>query len=85
MAAVDTSGGVTSPASHAFTITPGDGSDLSNVTRALWAGVAGNIKVTMEGGETVILVGFPAGIPIPIRVKRVHATSTTATDIVGFY
>jgi len=85
MAAADTSGGTTSPATHAYAITPGDGADVAHVTRALYAGVTGDIKVTMEGGETVVLVGFPAGMPIPIRVKRVHATSTTATSIVGLY
>lgn len=85
MAALDTSGGTTGPATRAFAISPGDGADLTNITRALYAGVTGDIKVTMEGGDVVLLVGFPAGMPIPLRVRRVWSTSTTATSIVGFY
>ena len=85
MAAADTSGGTTAPASRAFEISPGDNADLTNVTRALWAGVTGTVKVTMEGGDVVNLVGFPAGMPIPLRVRRVWSTGTSATSLVGFY
>ena len=85
MPALDVSSGTDAPATHAFAISPGDGSDLAYVTRALYAGVTGTVKVTMFSGDVVTLVGFPAGIPIPIRVKRVWATDTTATSIVGFY
>lgn len=85
MAAVDTGGGVTGPATKAFDVTPGDSADLAFVTRALWVGGAGNIKVTTSGGDTVILSGVTAGSLIPIRVSRVHSTSTTATLIVALY
>ena len=85
MAALDNSGGTVGPATRAFAITPGDGSDLTIAPRALWVGGAGDVKITTFGGDTVILVGVTAGTMIPIRVSRVHSTSTTASSIVGLY
>ena len=85
MSAIDNSGGGTGPATRGFAVTPGDGSDLAIATRALWVGGAGDVKVTTVGGDTVILVGVTAGSLLPIRVSRVHSTSTTATSMVGLY
>lgn len=85
MAALDASSGTDKPATRGFAISPGDNADIAYVTRAVWVGGAGNLKVTMFGGDTIILVGVAAGTLIPIRVSRVHSTSTTATSIVGLY
>lgn len=85
MAALDVSSGTDAPASRAFNITPGDGADVQYVTRALWIGGAGDIKIATPSGDVVILVGVAAGTLIPIRVSRVYSTSTTATSIVGLY
>jgi hypothetical protein len=75
----------TAPAVHAFAITPANGADLSFVTRGLYVGVSGDVKVDTLGGDTVTFVGLAAGVIHPIRAKRVYATGTTATDIVGVY
>ncbi len=84
MAAVDNfasnAEGTDSPASHAAVVTPSNTTDLSYVTRALIIGTSGDVKVTTKGGETVILPSVPAGI-LPLRVARVFATGTTATNI----
>lgn len=85
MPALDKSSGTTGPASNAFDIAPGDGSDLAIVTRALWVGGAGAVKLTTQGGDTVTLSGVTAGSLIPIRVSRVFSTGTTATLLVGLY
>lgn len=71
------------PASSGFTITPSDGSDLTETTRALYVGTAGNLAVQMLTGETLTLSGVPAGSFLPLRVNRVLATGTTAAAIVG--
>ena len=73
------------PAAYAETVTPSDASDLSYVTRGLWVGGAGNVKVLMLGGDAVTLVGVQAGTLLPIRVSRVYSTDTTATSMVGLY
>jgi hypothetical protein len=73
------------PAVHAFAITPHDANDLDYVTRGIYVGGAGNLKVTMLGGETVTFTGVAAGQIYPIRASRVFATLTTATSLVGVY
>ena len=86
MAAVDKSmGGLGEPAIHAVAVTPSDADELATVSRALYIGGAGNVVVVTYGGDTVTLVGATAGQIIPIRVKQVKATSTTATSIVSLY
>jgi hypothetical protein len=72
------------PASHAFAVTPSDGSDLSTWALALYVAGSGDVRVTTWGGETVTFAGVPAGV-LPVRVRRVHATGTTATGIIGLY
>ena len=74
---------IEAPATHAEAVTPSDSAELTNVTRALYVGGAGNVVVVMHGGETVTFTGVPAGAILPIRVKQVKSTSTTATSIVG--
>lgn len=68
------------PAEHAAVVTPSDTVDLVDVSRALIVGTTGDLKVTMNGGETVVLPSVPAGV-LPLRVKRVWNTGTTATHI----
>lgn len=75
----------TSPATGGVLITPGTAALERGVTRALWVGGAGNINVTFESGETVLLSGVVAGSLLPISVSHVLATSTTATSIVALY
>lgn len=76
--------GLESPAAHALAVTPDDASDLATVSRALNVGTAGDVQVTMLGGETVTLT-LAAGIAFPVRVSRVWATGTTASGIVALF
>jgi hypothetical protein len=76
-----------SPASHVFLITPNDGADLTTNIRAIAFATAGTLKITTLGGETVTIPSgvLAPGIIHPIRVKRVYATGTTVTNIVGVW
>lgn len=77
-------GDMTGSASRAVAVTPHDTNDLTNISRALWVGAAGNVSVILaEDSTAVTLVGVPAGTLLPLRVKRVRATNTTATSIVA--
>lgn len=69
-------------AQNAVEITTAD-SDLTNSARALYVGGSGNIKVTTVDGDVVTFIGCVVGTILPVSVKRVWATSTTATNIVG--
>ncbi len=75
---------ISGPASRLEAITPDDNNDLSQITRALWVGTGGNVKVDGHyAGEAVILSNVPDGTVLPIRVSKVYATDTTAADIVA--
>ena len=75
----------TAPAEGAVAVTPSDSTDLTYMARALYIGGAGNVNVDVADGTTVVFAGLAAGTILPVRVKRVRATSTTATNIVALY
>lgn len=75
--------GMNAPAVHGFAVTPHDSNDLSEVTRALFVGGGGAIVVMLAQGSTITLAGIAAGTVLPLRARRVLATGTTATAIVG--
>jgi hypothetical protein len=78
--------GLSSPATRAVAITPHDSNDLADVTRGLYVGVSGDVRVILAGDTSAVtLTGLAAGMVHPLRVKRVLSTSTTATGIVGLY
>lgn len=75
--------GLASPADNAESITPHDSNELTNVTRGLYVGGAGDAVVVFNDGTEVTLVGLQAGVVYPFRVKQVKSTGTTATSLVG--
>ncbi|MGA1670277.1 MAG: spike base protein, RCAP_Rcc01079 family [Candidatus Nanopelagicaceae bacterium] len=77
--------GLESPAERAFAITGNDSTDLTVFPRAIYVGGAGNVKVITLGGDTVTFSGVLAGTVLPVRVKRVFSTDTTATNLIGIY
>jgi hypothetical protein len=82
------------PVESALAVTPSDGANLAppsgdanKATRGIWLGGAGTIKVDMADGTTVTFTA-PAtacGLVLPLAVKKVYATGTTATLIVALY
>lgn len=50
---------------------------------AIYIGAAGNLSVVMEDGSTVTFIAPPVGTILPIRVRRVRATLTTASSLIG--
>ncbi|MEM9969497.1 MAG: hypothetical protein AAF762_00140 [Pseudomonadota bacterium] len=75
--------GLTSPAQRAEAITPDNGSDLTTVTRALFVGQSGNVRVRTAEGDVITFANMQGGVFYPIRVAQVFATGTTASDLVG--
>jgi hypothetical protein len=74
-----------SPAFHAAAVTPSDGASLAFVSKRLWVGTAGNVKLLTAGGETVTYNSVPAGIYLNVRASQVFATGTTASNIIEEY
>jgi hypothetical protein len=75
--------GLSSPLTRAVAVTPNDSTDLTNVSRAIYVGGAGDLEVITSGGDTVTFVGVAAGSVLPIRVSRVKEANTSATDILA--
>ena len=48
-------------------------------------GTPGDVRLLMLSGATVTLAGVPAGSFLPLRIRQVLASGTTAADIVGFW
>ena len=72
-------------AHSAVVVTPSDTTVLPT-TRGLYAGVAGNVAVTMSDNQnSVTFVGVQAGSILPVQVTKVLATGTTATNILALY
>ena len=87
MAAADNSRvamGSDGPATDAQAVTPSDTADLNAVSRALWVGSAGDVTVTLWGGQKVTFSGLTVGWH-PLRVSRVWATGTAAGEIVAVW
>jgi len=74
--------------SDAYAVVPNDSTDFTQgATRAIYAGGAGTISLIMTSGNAVTIT-VPAnaiGFVINLRVKRILATGTTATLILGLY
>ena len=70
---------------NAFEIIPDDATDLSHETIAIYVGFDGDLKVDLVGGDTVTMYNLAAGAWHPIQAKRVYATGTAATYILGAY
>ncbi len=69
------------PAEKAAAVTASDATVVN--FRSLYVGTGGNLAVTMAGGGDVIFPAVPSGAVMPIRVSKVLATNTTASNIVG--
>lgn len=53
------------------------------ITRSLYIGTSGNVKVRTADGQTVTFVGA-FGI-LPVQVDMVYSTDTTAADMLALY
>ena len=65
----------------AAAITPSDVNPQSY--RAIYVGGAGNVAVETLGGNVVTFTAPPVGTVLPVEVKRVLSTGTTATLLIG--
>lgn len=79
---------------NAAVITPSNTTDLTlsgstidagDTGACIYVGVGGNLVVTMIGGQTVTFLNVASGNFLPIQVKRVWATGTTATNLLSLY
>lgn len=74
------------PALRAVDVTPSDSAELPHVSRAIYVGADGDIRVHMAGGgDPVTFQNVVAGMVYPIRARAVLATGTTAGAIIAIW
>jgi hypothetical protein len=67
-------------------ITPSDAADLADgIAEGLYVGVSGSVAINDPFGHAATFSAVPAGQVLPIKVRRLKATGTTATGIVGLW
>ena len=71
----------------AAAVTPNDSVDLAepSVIYVGGFGTTGAVKVTTAQGTDVTFLGVPAGFVIPVQVRRVWNTGTTATNLIRIF
>lgn len=73
------------PADFGAAVTPSDSVNLPDGDCvALYIGTAGALRILCPNGREVTFAATVAGV-LPIKVRRVYSTSTTATNIVALY
>lgn len=77
---------LTGSAFQAAAITPSDSTELVKMTKGLYVGGSGDVKVLLAGDTVpVTFSSVTAGTILPIRVARVYATGTTAILMLALY
>lgn len=65
-------------------IAPSDADDIPGGTlRGFMVGGDGDVSVLMTDATTAVLPGLLVGQIYPFQVRRINATGTTATGIIG--
>jgi hypothetical protein len=69
---------------QAAAITTSDTVNLAKPTDALLVGSSGVVQAVFEN-DAVVALTVTGPVVLPVRVKRVNATSTTATGLAALY
>jgi hypothetical protein len=85
MARTFSNGLTNAPALNGAAVAPSDSADLPNMARGVYCGTAGDLKVTLYGGDIVTFTSLVGGVIHPICAARVWATGTTAANIIAVY
>lgn len=73
-------------ARHSFAIVPHDVNDLPAPAKKIYVGAAGNLAIELAKDTSPITIAVTAGQLLEgLLVRKVLATGTTATGLIGFY
>ena len=76
---------------RAAVVTPSNTADIPSISGgtnqycSIYIGVTGDVTVRTEGGDDVLFKNAQAGSVLPIKVIRVFAAGTSATNIVALW
>lgn len=68
----------------AAAVTPSDSVNLDDIS-VIYCGSGGTIKVTTAQGSDVTFANLAAGSILPLQVRRVWSTGTTATGLIRIF
>lgn len=72
------------PAENCFAITPHDTAELPRVTKAIYIGTGGDLRLlTASNDVPVTFRNVVSGSVLDVRVRGVLNTGTTASNLVG--
>ena len=72
-------------AAKAAAVVPSNTEELPYWTTALYVGGAGTVNVVLRDDTDAVSFTVPAGAILPLYVKQVKSTGTSATNIVALY
>lgn len=72
------------PIGDGVSVTPNDTDEMTYVSRCLYIGVSGNVKVVTVNNATLTFKNVPVGF-FPVRVRQVFETGTTASEILSLW
>lgn len=77
--------GATVPAYSIKAVIVSDQFVFDQPMRAIWVGTGGNLAVITWAGDRVTIVGVQDGTLLPLTVRQVLSTGTTASSIQAWY
>lgn len=83
--AIEGGGMITAYPTRAFDITPSDETEWSEVGVSVWVGGSGDVTVEPWHGNNTVTFSMVEGQIVPVTVRRVLSTGTTATGLIGIY
>lgn len=84
ISSVPSGGQITAFPARAFDITPSDATVFENAV-TVHVNTTGDVAVEPWSSTDVLTFTVADGQPVPVVVKRVLATGTTATGLIGLY
>lgn len=75
---------LTAPAKTAFAITPDDSTDLAVAAKAIYVGTGGDLVLrAIDSDADATFTNLSDGTILPVRVRAIRSTGTSAANIVG--
>lgn len=73
------------PARAAVTLTPHDSTNFTVTTRGLHVNTGGTMVALFAEDNATVTMTVNSGTTYPYQLKRIDATSTTASGFIGLY
>lgn len=77
---------VSDPARRSAALVPSDDHSLERIPKALFIGTGGDILLQcIDDDAPVLFRNIPSGAILPVRAKKIHASGTSASNLVGLF